>query len=795
MNQPLSVSHHRPERWGLAAILILFTALALLYDAFVPLFEKPDELKHFAVVQYIHNQHRLPVVRAGETQPYDQEGTQPPLYHLLSAAATAWLNLADFAEPPRNPHYADDRSFVWRERGNNNLYLHPPGENWHWEAVTVAARLARWVSLLAGIGTIFLTYKLAQIIWSYRQYPGPDTGQSLFSGLTIYRWLPLWAAALAAFVPQFLHVSSAITNDSLSVTLAALALLLLALIIQRGATLKLVGGLGVTLALGAITKLSLLYLYPLAALVLLLNFSRRRSIGELAKYGFTLGAAGLLLAGWWYWRNWQLYGDVSALAAHLLYRGGALDPRPTLAQIWQTEMTGLELTFWAAFGAGQVLIAPWLVEALRWLKYLILVGLALGGWQLAGQIRAEAKTRPQLAGPAKTEALILGLLALWCVIIFVALLRWMQITPASWGRLLFPALPALAVLSAWGLAQFALLARRWGESAVAGFIKVVAGLIPWLAGLGLFALALASPFVYLRAAYAPTPLITAAELPPNITRLDWRYGDESLRLVGYRLERPSVRPGEWLPVTLYWQATQPITKNYSAFIHLLNLNGSSIAQSNSYPDGGRRPTSQLEPGLILPDTVYVFVPPTADAPVATRLAFGIFEFDDPQRAAKPAIDVAGAPVEPIVPGVPLLPLQWPTLAPAEPLTANFGDQIQLAGYDWVNQPVHPGQSVPLTFYWRTLSPPQRDLTLFIQLVEPDSQAQVAGFDGPPQFPTGLWPAGSTFIDRRTLAFPGNVPPGRYNLLIGWYNLEDFARLPLNPPQPADALKLLTVTVE
>jgi hypothetical protein len=45
----------------------------------VPFFEKPDELKHFAVIQYIQTHHRLPVVQGDVYRPWDQEGTHPPL--------------------------------------------------------------------------------------------------------------------------------------------------------------------------------------------------------------------------------------------------------------------------------------------------------------------------------------------------------------------------------------------------------------------------------------------------------------------------------------------------------------------------------------------------------------------------------------------------------------------------------------------------------------------------------------------------------------------------------------------
>ncbi|RMF01129.1 MAG: hypothetical protein D6768_11300 [Chloroflexi bacterium] len=135
--------------------------------------------------------------------------------------------------------------------------------------------------------------------------------------------------------------------------------------------------------------------------------------------------------------------------------------------------------------------------------------------------------------------------------------------------------------------------------------------------------------------------------------------------------------------------------------------------------------------------------------------------------------------------------------PALPLAANFAGQILLTGYDSINEsaPLHPGDSLPLTFYWAAQSPPGRNLNLFIHLVEPATQTQVAGFDGPPPFPTQFWPAGAKIVDARTLKMPEDLPPGTYNLVIGWYNLEDFARLPLTGANSGDSLLLHRVTVE
>ncbi len=803
MDRDVSFSAHRPaghhlNRFGLVVILVVFTLLGLLYDRNVPLFEKPDELKHFAVIQYIQTRHRLPVVRAEVTTAWDQEGTQPPLYHLLAAAAASWLDLREFFELPRNPHYVDDRSFVWRERGNNNLYLHPVDEAGS-GPVFLAARLARWLSLLAGLATVSLTYSLARLVF---QDSGPNRPGPAWLTPPAGRWLSLLAAGLVAFLPQFLHVSSAISNDGLSVTIAAAGLVLLALVIRRGSSFAYVFGLGLVLGLAALTKLSLLYMAPLVALVLLLDQRRHRSPGRLLLYGLVIGGLVLLLAGWWYWRNWQLYGDATGLNAHLLYRGGPLDPRPSLAQVWQTELTGLELSFWAAFGAGQILWEPWLYDLLRWVKVVVLVGLGLGLWRWA-------RAQPARGTWAAVDPglLILALLGAWALIIFVALLRWMQITPASWGRLLFPTLPALGVLAAWSLSQLGrpLPAAIPGTAPerrpyISRFTPPLFSLafgplvLPLLLALSLFLLALVSPFRYLQAAYARTPLVAESELPAELERLDLAYAGD-LRLIGYRVEQPSVRPGEWLPVTLYWQALRPVGRNYSVFVHLLGPDNEVIGQANSYPAGGNWPTSLLPPALVLADTVHVYVSPEAAAPAVIRLAVGIFEFEDPARAAKPAVNAAGELVEPIVGAVPLLPHEWPELHPSQPVEVNFAGQIKLAGYDGpAGTTVAPGTRVPITFYWQTLAAPGRNLTLFIHLMAGKSGEQAAGFDGPPVFPTQFWQPGTGLADTRHLPLPADLPSGDYTLWVGWYDPVTMTRLPL-ADGPADAWRLLQLRVE
>ncbi|MDM8519916.1 glycosyltransferase family 39 protein [Anaerolineales bacterium HSG6] len=784
------IQRHIQPHIGLLTILLLYLCLGLLYDHDVPLFEKPDELKHFAVAQHLHTERQLPYVEAGVYRPYDQEGTQPPLYHALVALSSSWLDLSHFIEPTRNPHYVDERSFIWRQRGNNNLYLHAPAEYWSGDSVIWAGRIGRWLSLLMGLITIILTYAIAGLTFSRK------------------RAMPaLLSTGFVAFLPQFLHLSTAITNDSLSTTLAAAILFYWALIMQKGLSNRYLVSLGLLLGLGGLTKLSLLYMMPLSGLVVAWRIfvmphitptikatsPLSEQVKQLIWAGLILMGISFLIAGGWYARNGWVYGDITALNAHLLYRGGALDPTPTLGELWQTELTGLELSFWAAFGAGQILLEPRLYELLRGLKYLIFAGLSIGlirmilyGW------RNHSLTMSQ-------QLILLHIF--WILTIVSALFRWMQITPASWGRLLFPALPAIAIISVWSLSQF----RRQVEPSLQYVMPAIMVVI-------LFGLACVAPFLYLRPAYAKPALQTEADLIGKaIERLDFVYNNE-LRLLGYQVAQQTARPGDWLHVTLYWQALQPIQQNYSTFVHVLSNaepNGlTKIGEVNSYPAKGNWPTSMLPVGAILVDTYDVPLDSTASAPAMLRFAIGMFEFDDPSRAGKPALNQAGERVEPLVGSLPLLPHAWPEQEPSQPLTANFSDQISLLGYDLtsaesttatsepISLTVQAGQTLPLTLYWQTVAPPEQDLTLFVQLVDQATQTQLAGYDAPPRFPTHYWQTGYSLTDPRPITLPPDLPSGNYTLFIGWYQPDTFVRLPLNmPPYPNDALPLLNLFVK
>ncbi|RPI97131.1 MAG: hypothetical protein EHM39_09955, partial [Chloroflexi bacterium] len=208
------------ESFWLVLILAGFTVLATIYSLVTPLFEASDELWHYPMVKYVaDHDFGLPVQRPGlsDTEaPWRQEGGQPPLYYLIGAAATFWIDTSDMPEIRRiNPHA--NIGEIWPD-GNVNMVVHDrERESFPWSGTALAMHIVRFLSILMSLGTVYVNYCLGRELFP----PAPIIG--------------LAAAAFTAFNPMFLFVSAIINNDNLSTLLASLLLLLIVRLIKSGA--------------------------------------------------------------------------------------------------------------------------------------------------------------------------------------------------------------------------------------------------------------------------------------------------------------------------------------------------------------------------------------------------------------------------------------------------------------------------------------------------------------------------------------------------------------------------------
>jgi hypothetical protein len=98
---------------------------------------------------------------------------------------------------------------------------------------------------------------------------------------------------------------------------------------------------------------------------------------------------------------------------------------------------------------------------------------------------------------------------------------------------------------------------------------------------------------------ADTPRLTAE----NLSNHTWAG---QIRLVGWSLAQES----QGLNVMLFWQAAAEMTRDYTAFVHLLGEDGRPVAQLDRPPAG--YPTHDWRPGEIVVDTYRIELP--ADLP-------------------------------------------------------------------------------------------------------------------------------------------------------------------------------------
>jgi len=115
---------------------------------------------------------------------------------------------------------------------------------------------------------------------------------------------------------------------------------------------------------------------------------------------------------------------------------------------------------------------------------------------------------------------------------------------------------------------------------------------------------------------------------------------DGVTLVGYSLAKPSVRAGEELHLTLFWEARQPVSKRYIVFAHLVDATGKIWGQKESLPGGGTRPTDSWQPGVLIVDNYAI--PVDAGAPTGSyQLEVGMYDAASGQRLL--VLDAQGHP--------------------------------------------------------------------------------------------------------------------------------------------------------
>ena len=275
------------SRYTKLVFLLLVLGLELVFALYNPLGEYPDEIAHLQNIAFYRDNGRIPDPYADKfelangTRLGVQQAKHPPYVYTLGAivlaATDGWFEGSETIRLP----------------GAYELSLQPGELDEDIGARQGQLLLLRIVLVLhACVGAWFLLHTML-LVWPER---------------------PRFALAIsiiASVIPQMLLGGAAITPDTPCSAFCAVAIYFLVRALRDPARVISSSTLaGVFLGLALLAKSGAIYLIPVIGVLGVQHGLAQRSKLAAARFlALTLGI-GALLSGWFYLRNWVLYGDL-----------------------------------------------------------------------------------------------------------------------------------------------------------------------------------------------------------------------------------------------------------------------------------------------------------------------------------------------------------------------------------------------------------------------------------------------------------------------------------------------------
>ncbi|MGB1249804.1 MAG: glycosyltransferase family 39 protein [Candidatus Promineifilaceae bacterium] len=702
------------QRW-LWLLIAGYLLTSLTYGVMTPLFEAPDEHNHFFVALYMAETGRLPIAGTEATELLHQEAAQPPLYYWLGSwlirplgltvegvGEDIWFNRFVQMGDPSSPT-------------NLNRFVHSSAENWPWSSWVLAAHLLRGFSSLFGAVTLFGIYQCAKLMWPSKEKRA------------------LLAVALVAFLPQFNFLHGYINNDVAIICFATLTLWQLIKLWKSAEPTSLQFILiGLTTAAAMLSKMSglILLVYVLGFIGIWAWQQKQWSRG--LRGGSLVLLLFVLLAGWLLLRNWQIYGDITAVSRLIDVFGG--DREATLLQVFG-ETSGILWSMIGVFGWFNVLSPPWVYSI--WIVIVSVAGF--------GSIQQRA-----------SFAWLPFLLSGWIVAIYAGMVIFMLRAPGAQGRLLFPALVPLALGVSYGLSYF-LERRLW-------LLLVPTVIATWF--VALFTI----PSIY-------RPMATLDTLPEDVVLVEQQLTPE-IALLAYRLRDNRFQPRDTVWIDLYWQSSAPVEIDSDIVFELFGRQQMSVGKLQTLHGGGLYPASFWPTSKIVPTQAGVRLDKQIVTPTQAKVNLRVVDAG--------SIDLGFVKVGQASDFV---------AREGEPL-ARFGGGIELISAEINSLTAHPGDLITVDVRWQVTDDQQQTLSTLVHLGPIGAAPLAQGDSTPLQgaYPTHWWSAGEQFNDQYVVALPVDLPAGRYPLRIGFYD-SAFARLAATPDDGDMTFKIGEISVE
>ncbi|MCS7265729.1 MAG: hypothetical protein NZ805_12945 [Armatimonadetes bacterium] len=455
----LQLRYPKTVKVGLYILLFGHIIFALTYQWLIPLGYGPDEPRHYGYIQHIVLYRSLPVL-GDPSHPYychmdprppNAIGIHPPLYYWLLAPVYAL-----FAGQRIDHPEADKTSFAKLHPSRSKLVQH----------------ILRTFSLVMALMTLLF---VARIALSFSDDP----------------WWLLGMVGFVAWLPHFLLLSAVMNNDTLTILLGHLFLLLMVKqTLQNSKPMRDAFLLGLVFGLMGLSKASALSWLPLLFVGAWQIAKGVTPSQRWRVFALTFGLP-TLICGWWYVRFYALYGRIMPIVKWT--ENPELLLNSPMDLIWHSYawllvwrfLTGFARSIW-----GQVdwfILKPEHIAAWRqkfgtfaetaypitepiWFLLTILLLAAISGWLISfvKWLKHRQWTHQHQVGILLSSGFIL---------LFLALMHYTLFThPGGYegGRYLLPSVGAFAFIFGHGL--FIILPNRYRPASVIALMAILLAL-------------------------------------------------------------------------------------------------------------------------------------------------------------------------------------------------------------------------------------------------------------------------------------------------------------------------------
>ena len=104
------------------------------------------------------------------------------------------------------------------------------------------------------------------------------------------------------------------------------------------------------------------------------------------------------------------------------------------------------------------------------------------------------------------------------------------------------------------------------------------------------------------------------------------------------------------------------------------------------------------------------------------------------------------------------------------MQVDFGNQVELLGYEMSPRSILPGEAITVTLYWRATAPFAENYRVFLNALRPTLRPSAQDSSRPLRdtFLTTNWLVGQVITDVRVLQFSPTARPGWLDVEVGWF---------------------------